>query len=247
MLRLFEGVAYSVENGPNYDPLNNPDQCKLDAALMKTLGVNTVRVYTVNYEDPHDECMATFADAGIYILVDLTTPFTGFNTIAPEWTMDMFNNYTKTLDAFAKYDNLLAVTVGNEVINGGETTTSAPYIKAAIRDVKAYRDGQGYREIPVGYTAADIDEVRLATQDYLVCGNNISNHADFWGLNRYSWCGNSTFTMSGYSGLYHEAQDYPVPIFFSETGCNKVGGREFGDQEAILGPDMNDRWSGAVL
>ena len=30
----------------------------------------------------------------------------------------------------------------------------APYIKAAARDIKAYRDSKGYRKIPVGYSAA---------------------------------------------------------------------------------------------
>ncbi|KAL8904329.1 MAG: hypothetical protein Q9207_003340 [Kuettlingeria erythrocarpa] len=241
------GVAYAVEDGPDYDPLTNPAQCELDAALMETLGVNAIRVYTVNYEDPHDECMRIFADVEIYVLADLTTPKTGFDRVEPEWTMDMFNNYTKTLDAFAKYDNFLAAIVGNEVINGAKSTITAPFIKAAIRDVKAYRDGQGYRQIPIGYSAADDNEVRLASQEYLVCGENISSNADFWALNRYSWCGDSTFTQSGYSDLNDDAKDYPVPIFFSETGCQLVGKREFGDQEAILGPQMIDRWSGAVL
>ncbi|KAL8748707.1 MAG: hypothetical protein Q9184_007138, partial [Pyrenodesmia sp. 2 TL-2023] len=241
------GVAYAVEDGPNYDALNNPAQCELDAALMETLGVNTIRVYMINYEDRHDECMSIFAAVDIYVLADLTTAKTGFNRVDPEWTMDMFNNYTKALDAFARYDNFLAAIVGNEVINSVDTTISAPYIKAAIRDIKAYRDGQGYRQIPIGYSAADVEQVRLATQEYLVCGENISSNADFWALNRYSWCGDSTFTESGYSNLYDDAEDYPVPIFFSETGCDLVDKREFDDQEVILGPEMNDRWSGAVL
>ncbi|KAL8656235.1 MAG: hypothetical protein Q9210_000385 [Variospora velana] len=241
------GIAYSVVDGPDYDALNNPAQCKLDAALMETLGVNTVRVYTVGSDNPHDECMKYFDDAEIYVLIDLTTPKTGFNRAEPEWTMDMFTSFTKTLDAFAKYGNLLAVMVGNEVINDERSSVLAPYIKAAIRDIKAYRDGQGYRNIPVGYSAADVNSVRLDTQNYLACGSNISNHADFFSMNRYSWCGDSTFTMSGYSEMYDEAEDYPVPIFLSESGCNNIGDSRFGDQEAILGPQMNDRYSGAVL
>lgn len=34
----------------------------------------------------------------------------------PEWTMDLYNSYTRTVDAFAKYDNVLAFGVGNEVM-----------------------------------------------------------------------------------------------------------------------------------
>lgn len=31
--------------------------------------------------------------------------------------MDLYRNYTRTVDAFAKYDNLLTFSIGNEVIN----------------------------------------------------------------------------------------------------------------------------------
>ncbi|KAL8953935.1 MAG: hypothetical protein Q9222_000222 [Ikaeria aurantiellina] len=240
------GVSYQVEE--ETDTLANPAQCKLDAALMKTLGVNTIRVYSVDNAQSHDECMTTFANAGIYLLLGLDTPKASLYRVDTEWTMELFNHFTKTLDVFAKYDNLLAVTVGNEIVNDAPSSDTAPYIKAAIRDVKAYRDGQGYRKIPVGYTSADLSgDLRLDLQDYLVCGDTIATHADFYGLNRYSWCGNSTFTNSGYSNLYDETEDYPVPMFFSETGCDLIGKREFNDQKAILGYQMNDRWSGAII
>lgn len=47
------------------------EQCTRDAALMKTLGANTIRVYHVNPDADHDGCMSAFAEAGIYLLVDL--------------------------------------------------------------------------------------------------------------------------------------------------------------------------------
>lgn len=40
---------------------------------MKTLGTNAIRVYHVNSTANHDGCMKAFADAGIYLLVDLDT------------------------------------------------------------------------------------------------------------------------------------------------------------------------------
>lgn len=72
------------------------------------------------------------------------------------------------------YDNLAGVFVGNEVLNFGlflsdsalvsadlvilaNGSTAAPYIKAAARDVKAYRDSKGYRAIPIGYSAGTSD------------------------------------------------------------------------------------------
>ncbi|KAK6428323.1 hypothetical protein LTR95_015537, partial [Oleoguttula sp. CCFEE 5521] len=43
------------------------------------------------------------------------------------------------------------------------------------------------------------------------------------------------------------SSDYNIPIFFSETGCQVVKPRTFGDQAAILGPDMSGTWSGAII
>jgi hypothetical protein len=43
---------------------------------MSTLGTNAIRVYHVDPTASHDGCMSAFADAGIYLLVDLDT----FNT-----------------------------------------------------------------------------------------------------------------------------------------------------------------------
>jgi len=38
---------------------------------MKTLGVNTIRVYYIDNTLSHDACMQTFASQGIYIWLDL--------------------------------------------------------------------------------------------------------------------------------------------------------------------------------
>jgi 1,3-beta-glucanosyltransferase GAS1 len=45
----------------------------LDAALMQTLGTNSIRVYHVDASADHSGCMGVFAKAGIYVLVDLDT------------------------------------------------------------------------------------------------------------------------------------------------------------------------------
>jgi len=151
------------------------------------------------------------------------------------------------MDAFAKYTNTLGFFVGNEVIALANQSNAAPYIKAAARDMKSYRDGKNYRKIPIGYCAADIAELRPMLQNYLACGGNSSETIDFFGLNAYEWCGNVNFNSSGYNTLNDQAAGYSIPIFFSETGCNKPAPRDFADQSAILGPLMTDRWSGAII
>lgn len=64
------GIAYQLI--PE-DPLLDTTQCTLDAALMKTLGTNAIRVYHVDPKFDHSGCMAAFANAGIYIMVDMDT------------------------------------------------------------------------------------------------------------------------------------------------------------------------------
>ena len=72
-LGIIYGNGDSTPGSPGsvYDPLAVPDQCALDAPLMQTLLVNTVRVYQVNNNKSHDECMQTFAQHGIYVAVGL--------------------------------------------------------------------------------------------------------------------------------------------------------------------------------
>ena len=125
---------------------------------------------------------------------------------------------------------------------------AAPYVKAAARDVKAYRNSKKYRDIPVGYSAADIGSLRPMLQNYLACGTNASEAIDYYSLNAYEWCGaDSTYTVSGYSQLTANITSYNIPIFFSETGCNTVPPRDFADQAAIFGSDMSPYWSGSII
>ncbi|KAK2739240.1 hypothetical protein FQN55_009520 [Onygenales sp. PD_40] len=239
-----KGIAYQLI--PK-DPLVDTKQCNLDASLMKELGANAIRVYHVDPTKDHEGCMKAFADAGIYLFVDLDDFHTQIEPISPSWNETQFDAFSAILDEFQKFDNTAGVFVGNEVITKKTVSAAAPYILAAARDMKAYRDSKGYRKIPIGYSAADIAELRPMLQNYLVCRPEESERLDFFALNAYEWCGKSSFKESGYANLQKQAEGYPVPIFFSETGCNTVRPRDFMDLTAILGPEMRDTWSGAMV
>jgi len=187
---------------------------------MKTLGANSIRVYHVDPNADHDGCMSAFSDAGIYAWVDLDTFPTYILASNPEWNSTQYSAYQKVMDTFQKYDNVAGFFVGNEILTTGANSIAAPYVKAAARDMKMYRDSKGYRKIPVGYSAADIGDLRPNLQNYLACGSNASEALDFFSLNAYEWCGDSSYDQSGYSQLQANASDYNIPIFFSETGCN---------------------------
>ncbi|KAK3673332.1 hypothetical protein LTR78_006878 [Recurvomyces mirabilis] len=241
---FIKGIAYQLTND---DPLADSTQCVLDINLMKTIGTNTIRVYHVDPSANHDTCMGALSDAGIYVFLDLDTFPTYILQENPEWNQTQYSAYQKVMDAFHNYDNVAGFFVGNEVLTTGAGSIAAPYIKAAARDMKAYRDSKGYRKIPVGYSAADISDLRPNLQNYVACGSNQSEAMDFYSLNAYEWCGDSSYDVSGYSQLQMNASDYNIPIFFSETGCNTVPPRTFGDQAAIFGSEMSGTWSGAII
>ena len=136
------GVAYQLL--PE-DPLVDNTQCTLDANLMKTLGANSIRVYHVDPQAKHDDCMKTFADAGIYVWLDLDTfnsYIQGPGISAPQWNETQYKAYQEVMDAFHNYDNVGGFFVGNEVLTSPDTDVAAPFVKAAARDMKAYRDGE---------------------------------------------------------------------------------------------------------
>ena len=238
------GIAYQLT--PE-DPLVDTKQCAMDADLMKTLGANAIRVYHVDPEKDHDGCMTAFSNAGIYLFLDLDTFDTMILGAQPAFNDTQFQSFAKVLDNFQQYDNLAGVFVGNEVLTVPTDSPSAPYVKAAAANIKAYRDRMKYRKIPVGYSAADIASLRPMLQNYLVCGGNNTESIDFFGLNAYEWCGTQDYQTSGYVNLQNMAEGFPVPIFFSETGCNTNRPRTFADQAAIFGPNMSSTWSGAII
>jgi hypothetical protein len=157
------------------------------------------------------------------------------------------DRFKEVLDEFQQFENTAGVFVGNEVLTTTNGSHAAPYVLAAARDIKAYRDQKGYRQIPVGYSAADIADLRPMLQNYLACSKNESERLDFYSLNAYEWCGQSSYEVSGYNMLQKNATDYPIPIFFSETGCNTPAPRTFDDQDSIFGSKMSGTWSGAII
>jgi hypothetical protein len=214
---------------------------------MKSLGVNSIRVYHVDPQSNHDACMQILADAGIYVWLDLDTVTTYIIQDDPYWTPFQFSRYAEVMDTFIQYDNIAGFWIGNEIINTAAGSSAAPYIKAAVADMKAYRNSKNYRAVPIGYSAADIAGLRPWLQDYLVCGSDPNAAIDFFGLNSYEWCGDNNYQQSGYADLQALAVNYSSVIFFSETGCNVGGARLFQDQASILGPDMDGTWSGAII
>ncbi|KAF2272531.1 beta-glucanosyltransferase [Westerdykella ornata] len=229
------------------DPIADVEGCKRDVEKFKELGLNTIRVYTVDNTANHDECMKALADAGIYVALDLNTPLYSLNRANPQKSYNKvyLQSLFATVDVFQKYDNTLLFFSGNEVINDDATTSCAPYVKAVTRDVKSYINSRGYRKIPVGYSAADVDSNRFEMAQYMNCGPD-SVRSDFFAFNDYSWCDPSSFEVSGWDQKVEKYKDYGIPLFLSEYGCN-TNKRQFGEIASLYSEAMTPVYSGGLV
>ena len=104
---------------------------------------------------------------GIYVISDLSEPNTSINRDSPVWDDQVYKRYTDVIDALAGYTNVmgffagaygayevvisgLTEVVGNEVSNMYNNTDASAFVKAAVRDTKAYIKAKISRSIPVG-------------------------------------------------------------------------------------------------
>ncbi|KAF2024380.1 hypothetical protein EK21DRAFT_94124 [Setomelanomma holmii] len=244
------GVAYQPGGASDAkDPLLDIPSLKRDVANFKSLGINTIRVYTIDNSKNHDEGMKLLDDAGIYLALDANTPKYSLNresaaTLRRSYNEVYLQSVFATIDAFADYDNLLLFFSGNEVINERNNTNAAPFIKAVTRDMKQYISNRKSRSIPVGYSAADVAENIEAQALYFNCGTD-DERSDFFAFNDYSWCDPSSFQISGWDKKVETYKDYSKPIFLSEFGCI-TNTRQWGEIASLYHTNMTGVYSGGL-
>lgn len=229
------------------DPIADEAGCKRDVAEFSKLGINAVRVYTVDNTANHDACMSALADAGIYLILDVNTPKYSLNRADPNpsYNTEYLQSIFATVDAFANYDNTLAFFSGNEVVNDAPSSAAAPYVKAVTRDIRQYIRNRKYRTIPVGYSAADVSENRQEMAEFMNCGTD-DERSDFFAFNDYSWCDPSSFQKSGWDQKVKNFTGYGLPLFLSEFGCN-TNTRDFGEIAALYSTQMTGVYSGGLV
>ncbi|KAJ7169454.1 1,3-beta-glucanosyltransferase [Mycena filopes] len=254
---FIKGVAYqpqapTVFGEPSTftDPLADSAGCARDLPFLKELGVNAIRAYSVDSSLNHDACMSSLSAAGIYAIIDLSLPLNGsIDRNSPAWSTNLQDEYLGTVAAFAKYDNVLAYNVGNEVMLNN-ATDPAPFVKAAARDIKAYLASISSSAL-VGYAAIDGSaEFLVPLANYLSCdpsgANSGGSAIDLFGLNNYEWCGDDAPTT--YNGVNGEFAGYNVAAYFSEFGsetCNP-GVRVWTETGTLFSSPMTDIWSGGL-
>ncbi|GCE99916.1 glycolipid anchored surface protein 4 precursor [Zygosaccharomyces mellis] len=255
---FIKGVDYqpggSSEVTEDNDPLSDSAICARDIVLFQDLGINTIRIYSLNPDLNHDKCMSMLAVAGIYVILDVNSPLQNqhLNRYEPWTTYNpvYLEHIFKLVEQFSYYNNTLGFFAGNEVINDKiSAQISPPYVKNVIGDMKTYIKTHSPRVVPVGYSAADDLNYRIPLSSYLECAEeqSASLSVDFYGVNSYQWCGRQTMQTSGYDQLVDAYKNYTKPVFFSEFGCNKVLPRTFDEVQALFSENMFTTFSGGLV
>lgn len=106
------GVAYQPGGAADAaDPLLDTRTLARDIANFQELGVNTIRIYTIDNSQNHDEAMRMLDEAGIYLALDANTPAFSLNRESLETLHQSYNDvYLQsvfaTVDAFSGYSKL---------------------------------------------------------------------------------------------------------------------------------------------
>jgi hypothetical protein len=135
-----------------------------DIVYFKELNVNVVRIYAVNPGLNHDGFMCALQAAGIYLIVGLAAQCQDC-AISKDAAPDCYPAALKTrgefiISEFARYDNVLAFSAGNEVaLIAGASGVNEPCQKKFIRDMRAFvqKCSTTVRHIPIGLAIADVD------------------------------------------------------------------------------------------
>ncbi|RLN50535.1 hypothetical protein BBJ28_00014066, partial [Nothophytophthora sp. Chile5] len=215
---------------------------KGDIEYLAQAGANAVRLYAVDPSKSHDKFMCALRAKGMYALVDLAARYF---TRSPGCLLDAYPTcYPAALKtrgemiilAFAKYDNVLAFSAGNEVNNEvTDATVNAPCQKKFLRDMRAFIGScSSLRQIPVGVVVADPDLTknnRELNAKYYNCRTNADDkyeNAEWYGLNAYQYCDNTVTDVANAGGFQQlrtnfEQYSMTIPVMLTEFGCLNEG------------------------
>ncbi len=207
-----------------------------DIPFFQELGVNAIRLYSVDPDYDHSDFMCALAQVGIYVLVELASGSCPrcaiLSTEVPLcYPPDLKIRGQRVIQEFSKYTNTLAFSAGNEVNHfvplGKPPQWNAPCLKKFVRDMRAYIShcSQHMRQIPIGLIMADSD--REENTLYYNCQSDPKDpydYAEWYGINTYVYCNGDAQSYDEAKGFHDlsssfESYHYSIPVLLTEYGC----------------------------
>ncbi|GLE10160.1 hypothetical protein PINS_up022171 [Pythium insidiosum] len=228
-----------------------------DVPQFSALNANTIRLYAVDPDGDHTEFMCALQAAGIYVVVDLASSCPGCEVTADAAPACYPASYKergqKIISNFAKYDNVLGFSGGNEInhrTQGNPPKWNAPCQKKFIRDMRAYiKSCPEMRQIPVGLVIADT--YRDWNAMYYNCRTDPNDE-----LETAEWFGINVYPDSTCSATASRASNYSIPTLLTEFGClspafptvdGYEGQRTFHDAKWMNDREYSDVFNGGMV
>lgn len=239
---------------------------KRDILNFRDLGINAIRIYSVDPSHDHSEFMCALNAANIYVMVELASQDCAIlKTQAPScYPNSLKRRGEAIIKEFSRYTNTLAFSAGNEVNhyvpNGEGPEWNAPCLKKFIKDMRAYVSKcPNMRNIPIGLTSADTDRDLNAL--YYNCQSESDtdlDRAEWYGINSYVVCNGTVKTYDEAPGFQllvssFENLNYSIPVMLTEYGClsqtyptidGYEGQRTFHESEWFGHPKVRDTFAG---
>jgi len=204
-----------------------------DIPQFQALGVNAIRLYSVDPDQDHAAFMCALSKAGIYVLVELASGACPKCAILSSEAPHCYPRQLKTrgeavIYEFSKYSNTLAFSAGNEVNHytmNHPPQWNAPCLKKFVRDMRAYVSKCDHiRHVPVGLIMADSDRDENTLYYNCQSGDDDLDHAEWYGINTYVYCNGTADSFDeavGFNKLIQsfETYNYSIPVMLTEYGC----------------------------
>lgn len=258
-------------NSPEHEHLRTRD-----FPMFEKLNANTIRLYAVDPNVDHSAFMCELQALGMYVIVDLGSSCVGceITPVAPPacYPKSYKDRGEKIIREFARYDNVMAFSGGNEVNHrsaGHGPDSNAPCQKMFIRDMRNFIAAHakvGMRQVPVGLVTADSERDDNAL--YYNCESSSLSYerAEWYGLNTYIQCDDiaDATKAAGFNNLRDSfiKYKYSIPVILTEFGCTSDrfpsavdaesgrtydGQRTFHDALWMNTPDYTEHFNGGCV
>ncbi|KAI9297459.1 hypothetical protein K502DRAFT_102203 [Neoconidiobolus thromboides FSU 785] len=236
---FIKGLVYQHRFEIDVDPLTLDESlCNYYAKLTSDIGANAVLVYSIDAKKDHSQCMNIFKKYKIQVVLGMNTIATRDEKMNSVYGVDDYSSMELIVQEFLKYSNFMGFIAGfesKELLKSEDNyETSLSISKAIIRDTKGIikeqsKNVKGLKSLPIiGLSVrSDLKQKLDSYTNYFTCPeDNSDTRPDFISFSSLNMCNKLKLPNSVDFDTF-PWNSYPVPLFFSEIGCDDSDTRTF--------------------